>query len=87
MYGRRNEPNNQDLSDKSRIQDWGLLAIIEMGLGGLKDTQSIVSAKLPGALPEDGHFPSKEQIATYFSALYVEIAELQQEFNWKPWIL
>ncbi len=55
------------------------------GLKLLKLTQEVVSSTLPNCIPELGEQPSPDQLRTYFLALNVELGELLQELNWKPW--
>jgi len=55
------------------------------GLSMLMGVQRIVSAPVPGCIPEDGMPPSKDAMRTYFMALVVELGELLQETDWKPW--
>lgn len=55
------------------------------GLHYIRSVQSVTSDLIRGCMPEDGAPPSPDQIRTYFLALMIEISELVQELNWKPW--
>jgi len=58
---------------------------LEAGINLLKVTQEVVSSTLPGCIPDPGVDPTPDQLRTYFLALNVELGELLQELNWKPW--
>lgn len=55
------------------------------GLHLLLSIQSVTSRMTPDCIPPAGDPPTPDQIRTYFTALIVEITELLQELNWKPW--
>jgi NTP pyrophosphatase (non-canonical NTP hydrolase) len=55
------------------------------GLMLLYSVQSTVSALVPGTIPALDQVPLQDQFRTYSLATMVEISELVQEFNWKPW--
>ena len=58
---------------------------VKAGLRGLLRMQSEVSAGHPPDIPEPGEEASPEQIRSVMLALSVELAELTQELDWKPW--
>lgn len=62
-------------------------AVLQLGRGlqSLLDTQWLVSGMVDDALPHDGNPPSRDQVRTYFLAMIVELTELMNELNWKPW--
>jgi NTP pyrophosphatase (non-canonical NTP hydrolase) len=55
------------------------------GLKALMVIQNQVSGMVIGAIPPIGQTPTKAQVTTYFLAMMVEVGELVQELNWKPW--
>lgn len=57
---------------------------LEDGLYALYYTQRSIS-DLSGKAVTLGEPPSKDQIRTVFVALFVELGELVQELDWKPW--
>jgi transcriptional regulator with XRE-family HTH domain len=57
---------------------------VETGLIGLRDAQQAVSGAY-GAVPEEGAQPTGDQLRSVLLALHVEIDELAQELDWKPW--
>jgi len=55
------------------------------GLTALLTTQAVVSSRIPGCIPLPGEPLERHQLAVYAFALQVEIAELLQELQFKPW--
>lgn len=54
------------------------------GLYAIQFTQRFIS-DLSGAAFGDYQTPTPDQIRTVFAALFVELGELLQTLNWKPW--
>lgn len=55
------------------------------GLRVLIDTQNAVSRLVHNALPPESSAATPEQIRVYTLAMIVEVVELLNEYNWKPW--
>jgi hypothetical protein len=58
-----------------------------MGLAKLREVQRLVSSKSPDSpIPVlSGDTPTRDHIRSYFLATIVELVELMNELNWKPW--
>jgi hypothetical protein len=55
------------------------------GLETLRHIQGDVSLPVPGCIPAAGSLPTKEAVCEYTLAMIVEITELLQTTDWKPW--
>ena len=55
------------------------------GLDTLRFVQSNTSALAPNCIPDGNQTATADQLRTYFLALIIELGELVQELNWKPW--
>lgn len=73
-----------DSSSETLFDQLAMLRLAQ-GLKSLEDTQKLVSGMVSSALPPEGEVPSRDQIRTYFLATVVELVELMNELNWKPW--
>lgn len=58
---------------------------LSQGLQTLLHTQKLVSGMVNDALPHGDQKPTRDQVRTYFLATIVEMVELMNELNWKPW--
>jgi len=82
--------NNKELYDdmmimRRRLQDVYLPAGLAIGLTTLMQVQEVVSSPVKDAIPVNGERPSKDAIRTYVLSMVVELAELVQCLDWKPW--
>lgn len=62
-----------------------VLTFLQAGLETLHGVQMVVSSLDKDCIPENGEHASTDQVRTYMLALIVELTELVQELNWKPW--
>lgn len=76
-------------ADIVRIRDLMLdptnVGNLARGLRFLETVQSVTSAINPNCIPDLGSKPSADNIRTYALALFIELGEFIQEFDWKPW--
>jgi hypothetical protein len=70
--------------DIETVVDENSMLKLFAGLSVLLDTQGLVSGMVSNALPHSGP-PTRDQVRTYFLATMVELVELMNELNWKPW--
>lgn len=85
------ESVKQAVAALDKLKDLNNSLSLVLGLSLLLDVQRNVSALVPGAVNEANKDtglvepPTKDQIRTVYTALSVELAELIQELDWKPW--
>lgn len=58
---------------------------VMLGLHSLKTVQTVVSWPVKDAVPDTGEVPTKDAVRSYFTAMHVELGELLQTLDWKPW--